>query len=1017
MRTFSAILLALLALAFVTSARAATVNAASTSSADVQAAIDAANAGDTVVIPAGSSTWSETVSVPRGKAVNLQGNGVGSTVITRSDNTSAATLRVSIEDGDYVEISGLEFTANSSNPSSSGLVQIDGGTSNAPKFRFYDSKITFGGVRGLRIANTYGLVHDVTIVANAHGQWISLWRSSDTNVWNTASDLGSQLATVVEDCVFYSNVGGIGDGALDAYDNTKFVFRYNTITNTFMGWHGADSGDFPRAPRQWEVYENTFVNTGGNTIYTGVRVRGGTGVIYNNRFTGNWGSPAWLSHYSADPAYNRSGWGPTTGSNPADGNLDEFGYPALDQVGRGQFLNSTWYDASITSYLGREGDYQQLDPAYVWGNTDDGTPRDPYITGPTQSKNFIKVGRDVYYSPKPNYTPLAYPHPLRSVSNAGNIRLSTTGYSVDEDGGTVTIAAERINGASGAVGVSYASSDDTALAGTDYTAVSSTLSWGDGDAADKTFTVTITDRSGNQGERAFDITFSSPTGGATLAAPTVAAVTINETDDVTGPVISSFTNSTPTTSTVTISWTTDEAADAVVDYGTTTAFGSQTTNGVLQTSHSIPITGLSASTTYYYRATSVDAFNNSTTSSVTNSFTTATVSPGSIYVATTGNDTTGDGSIGNPWLTIAKGVSEMTAGDTLYIRTGQYQEPQTWTLVGTEANPYTITAYESEEVIMYGSGVDGGRVKFEDSEWCVFKNIIISNMNQGLFVTDSDNITVDGVTVTYVGQEAFHIHDNSSYVTLTNCIANTTGQWGGASNGEGVYIGTGSAGPVDNTHDVYVYNSFLYDIDDEGVELKPGTYDCIFHGNTISNNIGGFSFGVEINERDLGVQSWTDNPQHTVTANFITGFTTGIRHGTGAVVANNIIENATTGIALLNNDSDVFERLVWHNTINVSTQANGITITGSPTYSIESNIGTDLGSNNLEFDSAYFRNPSNGDYSLVLGAAPIGYSGVVTLPLNTDFTGALRVEPYAAGAYEQRGTESANATVSGAIRF
>ena len=35
-----------------------------------------------------------------------------------------------------------------------------------------------------------------------------------------------------------------------------------------------------------------------------------------------------------------------------------------------------------------------------------------------------------------------------------------------------------------------------------------------------------------------------------------------------------------------------------------------------------------------------------------------------VYVATTGNDATGDGTSGNPYLTIATGISHAFAGDT-----------------------------------------------------------------------------------------------------------------------------------------------------------------------------------------------------------------------------------------------------------------------------------------------------------------------------------------------------------------
>jgi hypothetical protein len=43
-----------------------------------------------------------------------------------------------------------------------------------------------------------------------------------------------------------------------------------------------------------------------------------------------------------------------------------------------------------------------------------------------------------------------------------------------------------------------------------------------------------------------------------------------------------------------------------------------------------------------------------------------------VYVATTGNDGTGDGTSGNPYLTIATGITNASAGDTVYIVAGTY---------------------------------------------------------------------------------------------------------------------------------------------------------------------------------------------------------------------------------------------------------------------------------------------------------------------------------------------------------
>jgi hypothetical protein len=48
-----------------------------------------------------------------------------------------------------------------------------------------------------------------------------------------------------------------------------------------------------------------------------------------------------------------------------------------------------------------------------------------------------------------------------------------------------------------------------------------------------------------------------------------------------------------------------------------------------------------------------------------------------LYIATTGNDTTGDGSSGNPYLTISKGISVASASDTIEVAVGTYNEKLT----------------------------------------------------------------------------------------------------------------------------------------------------------------------------------------------------------------------------------------------------------------------------------------------------------------------------------------------------
>ncbi|MEN9647282.1 MAG: hypothetical protein RLY57_86, partial [Candidatus Parcubacteria bacterium] len=108
-----------------------------------------------------------------------------------------------------------------------------------------------------------------------------------------------------------------------------------------------------------------------------------------------------------------------------------------------------------------------------------------------------------------------------------------------------------------------------------------------------------------------------------LATSTDYTFTTIATPDTTAPVISSIASSTAV-ATATVSWTTDESSDSKVSYGTVSGiYTTSTSSASLTTSHSLGITGLSASTRYYYVVVSKDASNNYATSSENSLLTTA----------------------------------------------------------------------------------------------------------------------------------------------------------------------------------------------------------------------------------------------------------------------------------------------------------------------------------------------------------------------------------------------------------
>ena len=403
-----------LALAF--SARAYTISGTTIttdgSQSDVQAGINAAGDGYTVVVPAITTTWSQSVDITH-KSITLQGAGPTQTVITGG---VVATLTAS----NFVTISGFQFSTAAK--AQWGFIYIEGQHgSPVPQFRITNCQANVAplsgsviGTRGIGIVATYGVIDHCLITNHSqNGQGVSLFDDSQvmlpTVTWFNPQPLGTKNAVVVEDCTF--DFDALSDGAFDCYDGTKIVFRHNTVINTCIGWHGADSEY--RSMRSFEIYNNTFQTDSRLTssTYTAIRSRGGTGVVWGNTITGAYNDFFILSEYRADSTYasTQSAAGPL--GSDVDGNFDATHYPLLDQTGRGSFPSNTpWPNQSF--YTPRE--YESLRPMYQWGNNFHGnTSPTCTVDLPVQSQTYIKPGRDYYDNTmKPGYVPLAYPYPL-----------------------------------------------------------------------------------------------------------------------------------------------------------------------------------------------------------------------------------------------------------------------------------------------------------------------------------------------------------------------------------------------------------------------------------------------------------------------------------------------------------------------------------------------------------------------------------------------------------------------------
>jgi glucose/arabinose dehydrogenase len=124
--------------------------------------------------------------------------------------------------------------------------------------------------------------------------------------------------------------------------------------------------------------------------------------------------------------------------------------------------------------------------------------------------------------------------------NAGSLGLESSNYSVTEGTATVSLAIVRTSGSDGSVSVAYRTENGTAIAGSDYSSVSGTLTFLQGETR-KTISIPITNDTLREAPETFNVVIENPTGGAILLAPRTATVTIRD-NDLVLPNYTSFPN-------------------------------------------------------------------------------------------------------------------------------------------------------------------------------------------------------------------------------------------------------------------------------------------------------------------------------------------------------------------------------------------------------------------------------------------------------------------------------------------
>lgn len=399
---------------------AATQTAASTSLADVTTAYNACSDGDTLQIPAGSSTWASHLVIDKAIVINGAGTNVSTGTVLSG---ASGVINFEPTSNKSFRIHNIAFTQPSYGSSwPNGPVVIEGLTESTNRLLtnwrvdhcyFYNCYSAVGVVG----VNCWGVIDQNTFV-NCD---IAIQPLGGALIYSYPMNSGTTCGTnslYIEnnDFVQTATITGVNE-QITSGQGVRYVVRYNRWRFTDTGsnplpyeHHGAGGGsatsgtppasDVLRGPLVIEIYMNDMSQCTSAT-YRYMNMRGGSLLVWSNIMAGGTGSISLTEDDSVSG--HQATW------------------PSLDQINNSHFWNNTLDGSAFTS---ADFDYQDAnDPTMIQEG------RDFFMAAPTATggktvwsdwvgshqATFSSGVAQVHYP----YTPLVYPHPLVTAQDGG----------------------------------------------------------------------------------------------------------------------------------------------------------------------------------------------------------------------------------------------------------------------------------------------------------------------------------------------------------------------------------------------------------------------------------------------------------------------------------------------------------------------------------------------------------------------------------------------------------------------
>jgi hypothetical protein len=136
------------------------------------------------------------------------------------------------------------------------------------------------------------------------------------------------------------------------------------------------------------------------------------------------------------------------------------------------------------------------------------------------------------------------------------------------------------------------------------------------------------------------------------------------------------------------------------------------------------------------------------------------------YVSTSGSDRN-PGTLGKPWLTIQHAANTATAGATVYVLWGVYNESINFPNSGTASAPITFESYPGQTAVIDGTGLSPsgiqGLINIINQSYLTIRGFEIRN-----YTTSESSVTPTGVWITGYGTGVKILNNRVHNITTTS---------------------------------------------------------------------------------------------------------------------------------------------------------------------------------------------------------------------------------------------------------